>query len=245
MLALDGDLSESTEGEEMLAPNQIDPSDPLAPSELVLLRGEQFAQKARFGNVELLDGQASVSPTQLGQAILSAAILASEQVGTIGLEVRSKKAMLGLRTVAELLAQPTAGANPWPPGSLEHQLQPLAKRLRSDSNAPELHSVLYAWLEEDSASPWQTVLDRVSQGLASRNLLTAVEEKQLKVFTVTRYQLPESTAALASHQALEPIQKLKESCTQERPEIWKLLEKAIKTAIKARTEQDSSPDMDF
>ena len=51
----------------------IDPSNPLSPSELVLLNGDKFAKKVMLGNVKLMHTDASVSTAQLGLAILAAA----------------------------------------------------------------------------------------------------------------------------------------------------------------------------
>jgi hypothetical protein len=82
----------------------------------------------------------------------------------------------------------------------------------------------------------------VKSGLAERGLLDRIEEKRLKVLTVTKYNLPESTAELASKYPSAPIKQMLDNYERRRKEIWDLLEKQIKSAIKARTEQD---DIDF
>ena len=103
-------------------------------------------------------------------------------------------------------------------------------------------AILYAWLREDSGSPWQTTIDLVKAGLAQRGLLQAYEEKSLKIFTVTRYALPDSTRALVAQQSTHPVQQLLSNCENYRKDVWDLLVKQIKKAIKDRTEQD---DVDF
>jgi hypothetical protein len=81
--------------------NTIDPNNPLTPSEVVFLNGEMFAKKVTLGNVGLLHSDEKVSLNQLGQAILTTAVLACEQAGAFILEVQERKALLGLRKVRE------------------------------------------------------------------------------------------------------------------------------------------------
>jgi hypothetical protein len=78
-----------------------------------------FAKKAMVGNTKLIHSDASVSTSQLGLAILCAAFLGSEQRGAVTLEVRPKKAMLGLRKVNGLFADPKPGVAQWPSSSIE------------------------------------------------------------------------------------------------------------------------------
>lgn len=223
----------------------FDPTYPLAPSELVLLKGDQFAKKVMLGNIRLLHTDASVSVSQLGEAVLAAAILASEQAGGLRLELRQKKAMFGLRKVQVLYAVPTGAEIPWPDHSLEAQVCPIAKRLQPDGSGDEVSNILYAYLRQDSGSPWQSALELVMQGMAARGVLDAVEKKTLKVFTTTDYRLPENTAVLAAKQPIEPLQGLLRACERERPEVWQGLVKELKSAVKARTEENNSSSEDF
>ncbi len=81
----------------MSSNKSLAPTSPLTPSELVLLNGEQFAKKVMLGNIKLLHTDASVSISQLAQAILTAAVLGDEFSGNLHLEVRQEIAMFGLR----------------------------------------------------------------------------------------------------------------------------------------------------
>lgn len=225
----------------MSASFTIDPSNPLSPSELVLLNGEKFAKKVMLGNVKLMHIDASVSNAQLGGAIISAAVLADEASGNIKLEIRDDKAMFGLRKVKNLYANPTPHQIDWPQYSLEAQLPEIASRFKGEDNH-QISSLIYAWLREDSGSPWTAAIDMVKSGLAERGLLEKIEEKKLKILSVTKYSLPESTAELASQYSTDSIQQMLDNCQRYRKNIWQLLEKQIKRAIKDRTEQD---DMDF
>lgn len=224
-----------------LSPN---PGNPISSSELVLLRGDQFAKKVMIGNIKLLHTDASVSISQLGQAILAAAVLAAEAAGNLQLEVRQGKAMFGLRKVKNLYANPTPTPVEWPKYSLEAQLPPIAERFKNDQDSHEVSNLLYAWLRQDSSSPWQSAIEMVQSGLAERGLLDSSEETKLKVFTKINYSLPESTASMAAEQPIEPVKQLLANCENDRREIWDLLVKQIKSAIKARTEQDDSVDFD-
>jgi hypothetical protein len=151
-----------------MSPNQrLDPNYPLAPSELVLLKGDRFAKKAMLGNVQLLHTDASVSVSQLGQAALAAAILACQAI------------------------------------------------------------------------------DLIMSGMAERGALEAEKQTRLKVFTTTKYHLPEGTAGLAEEHPDEPLQALLADRQREQPQIWEALLKELKSAIKARTTQDASSSMDF
>jgi hypothetical protein len=221
----------------------LDPTSLMAPSELILLNGDKFAKKVMIGNIDLLHTPVSVSAAQLGQAILASAFLACEQTGAIRLETRQKKAMMGLRKIINLYATPKDGVE-WPAYSLESKIGTIAGQLQAGKGDNEVSNVIYTWLGEDSGSPWQSAIELVKSGMADRGLLDRLQEKKLKVFSVTRYQLPDKTASLVQEIPIAPLQRLLEDCEKMRPEIWKMLVKQINSAIKARTEQDSSS-MDF
>jgi hypothetical protein len=219
----------------------LNPGGPLAPSELVLLRGEQFATKALLGNVQLLHSDESVSAAKLGEAILAAAFLACHEAGSIRLEVRQKKALFGLRSIDRLYATPADPAVTWPAGSFEENVGQLAQRYAED-DSHEIRNLVYGWLAQDSVNPWQATIDRIKAGLAERGLLDRFEEKRLKIFTVTRYELPTATGALVAEQPLEPVHRLIDGCAEQRPEIWRLLTRELKAAISARTEESDTDD---
>ena len=226
-----------------MSPNPtIYPGQPLSASELVLLNGEKFAKKVMIGNIQLIHTQESVSVAQLGQAILAAGVLALEASGNLALEARQEKALFGLRKVTNLYANPKPQADEWPDSCLESQFLQISGRLITEVGSNQVSNILYAWLREDSGSPWQATIERVKAGMAQRGLLEAYEEKSLKIFTKTRYALPDSTKALAAQQSIHPIQQLLSNCQDYRKDIWDLLIKQIKKAIKDRTEQD---DVDF
>ncbi len=220
----------------------LDPTNPLSPSELVLLNGDQFAQKVMMGNMKLMHTDLSVSYSQLGDAILTAAALAVESNGNLIFEVRAEKAMLGLRKINSIYVRPAMTQNEWPDYSLESQLVKIAERLDQEGESAKLSDLIYIWLRKDSSSPWQATIEMIQSGLAQRDLLEKHEETKLKVFTTASYSLPESTASLAKQFPIKPVKDLLTNIEENHKETWELLKKEIKRAIKQRTEQD---DMDF
>jgi hypothetical protein len=214
---------------------------PLTPSELVLLNGQLFAEKAWIGNVSLLHTEAKVSATQLGQAMFAAAFLAADQAGSVQLQVRQKKVLLGLGKTDVLYADPGDPAVVWPEQSLESRLRKLAEEWQHRGDNEVAH-VLYSLLGQDSANPWQEAAELVKAGLAARGLLRKVEERKLKILVFSHYELPESTSAMLLGQPVEPVQQLLTECQSSRPQVWKLLVAGIKKAIKLRTEQAEADD---
>ena len=215
-----------------------------APSELIALRGEEFASKGRVGNSKLLHGEAEVSTEQLARAVLAAAILANEQAGTIRLETRSKKAWLGLRTVQGLFVEPTGSTVAWPEGSLESDVVALAKEGKATKDRNEVAHVVSGLLRQDTADPWAEALALVSAGLFRRDLLEQIQKKTLKIFTSYEYILPEATRQQAAATDVSGAKALLQRTEQERPELWKLLQEQIRTAVGWRTEDRSDHDYD-
>lgn len=208
---------------------------PLSPSELVLLKGEQFAKKSFSGNIKLLHTDNKVSAKEVSQAIMMAALLANEQTGAVRLEVGRKKALLGLRKVNTLFVTPGDITVSWPDNSLESEIPILAEQLLDEKERNEVSTIFYTWLRKDSANPWQSAVELVKEGMASREYLEKIEQKKLKFFTLTHYELPESTSSLATQQSAQPIKQLLTACEQTRPEVWKFIIKHIKTAVSQRT----------
>lgn len=220
--------------------NAIDPLAPLTPSELVLLNGERFAKKVMLGNVSLLHSDTSVSAAQLAQAMIAASFLANEQVGAIRLEKHKKKALLGLRKVEVLYVLVGEEKISWPAPSLEAGILSILDRSLQDEEWGDISNIIYAWLKEDSISPWNSAVEMLQSGMASRGMLEKIEEKKLKIFTAVHYELPQSTLNMSRQYAIDPVESLLNACENSRPEIWKMLIDQIKSAVKARTEQEET-----
>jgi hypothetical protein len=81
----------------------LDPTSPLTPSELVLLKSEQFTGKTDVNTEDLLNGKANNQAKPLGEAILTAAFLASGNVGAVRLEVEKGKKLFLFSTTKLLV----------------------------------------------------------------------------------------------------------------------------------------------
>jgi hypothetical protein len=226
----------------MASTTPIDPKNALTPSELVYLNGEHFAKKIFAGNVELLHVDEKVSMGQLGEAMIVAALLASEAVGAIRLEVRDKKALMGLRTVEGLFVDHADSAGIWPSPSLEADIVSSTAGARTGGEGYEVRDLLYDWIARDAVVPWKTVFERANQALTQRGLLEATEKTRLKIFRTTQYSLPESTRDLIATSSVEPVREMIDSCQRERPVLWKNLTNQIDRAIRDRKESDDDFD---
>ncbi len=218
-------------------PAQAPTASTLTPSETVLLHGDQFARDggALSTNTTLPTTGAKVAASPLVQALVAAALLAGEHSGAVCLEVRDKKALLGLRTVRGLFV--AAGPVPasWPEPSLEAHLGRLLR-----SGPREVSDLLYILLWRDSANPWEAVLDVVKQGLAARGLLEIEEVKHLKVVTTRRFRVAPAAAGVIAAQPATFVQEMFTANAQQRPELWKLLNEGCKSGVKRREERDTS-----
>lgn len=214
----------------------------LTASEQVYLQGEKFADRAGFLNkYKLMHTDEQVSLSGLVTNVLAAAFLASEKAGAIRLEVRQKKALLGLTKVTTIYAEPQAQSD-FPAGSLEAKIYERATQLKNTKGENEVWKIVYAWLRKDVTAPWAEAAEYIQAGLSERQMLNVIYEKKLKIFTTTRYELPESTRALAASLPAEPLQQLLSDCQKNRSEVWNLLIKHIKQGIDKRTEQQDTSD---
>lgn len=212
----------------------------LTASEQVFLQGEKFAGKGGLLNkYKLMHNGLEVSLSELVTHMVAAAFLSSEKAGAIRLEVRQKKALLGLTKTTNIYAEPLQSVD-FPPGSLEAQIYELAVEFKQMKDQNEIWKLVYAWLRKDVGAPWSKAVEFIQVGLGQRQLVDVIQEKKLKIFTTTRYELPESTRLLAASLPSEPVQQILAECRINRPEVWNLLVKQIKQGIDNRTERDSS-----
>ncbi len=205
----------------------------LAPSELILLHGDQFARTSSAA-VKLW-GWVGFNAKEM---TLVAAFLAVEQSGAVKLEVRRQQALFGLLVFDKLYVVPGEGAISWPSRSIESELRGIAERLQSKSGKGHNHvsEIVYDWWmgreRYKSRRPWARLGDLVKDGLVSRGLLQKERKPGLKgLFAGESYVLPAETAALATQQSLEPVVELLETCRRNRPEVWRLLIKGINKGI--------------
>lgn len=212
----------------------------LTASEQVFLQGEKFAEKGGMLNkYKLMHTDEQVSLSDLVTKVIAAAFLASEKAGAIRLEVRKKKALLGLAKITSIYAEPLTDVD-FPSGSLEAKFSNLAVQYQLMKGTNEIWMLVYAWLRMDVASPWARAAELIQAGMGERQLVDVITEKKLKIFTSTRYELPESTRSLAAAAPVHTVQQLFADCQTNRPEVWEILVKQIKQGVDKRKEVDTS-----
>jgi len=216
----------------------------LAPSELIVLNGDQFATQSKFrigfdagtdANIPLLRGDAKVSVRQLGDAILAAALFGNQQAGALHFEVRQKKALFGLRKVDSLFFEVGSTSADWPASSIEARIRASAEQL-SAAGRNEVYNILVDLIPR-SSNPWSAAVALVMAGLGERGLLEATEVKKLKVITTTTWLLPETTLALYSQPAVDAVKQMLADAERGQPDIWRVLVAQIKSAMDFRTDR--------
>lgn len=209
------------------------PHSSLAPSELILLRADEFAKKGRIRNITVMDTNLTVNPDQLGKAMLKAAIIANVNAGTIRLEQQQGKASFGLRKVTTLHMLPGNASAAWPDHSIESQF---SSQMLTNRGNSEVYSIVSKWLEQDSFNPWEKVVENVQEGMAKRGLLGKTEEKKMGIFTSNTYQLPQSTASMPDRSSVESVKEMLNEYSNQNRDKWSLLEKQLDKAIQERTD---------
>ena len=215
----------------------LNPNEVLTPSEVVFLNAAAFAPKGGLlDKYTLLDTGVEVSKKQLALNACAAAFVADDCAAGTRLELRTKKAMLGLRSVQALYAEPAPSAPAWPQYSLEAALQPLARRLQAQKGQHEVANIMYARFEEDDNDPYATAINMIRGGLANRGLLQKTAEKKLKILTVYNFSLPAETANLAAARLAE-VQGLLAGYRSQHADDWSQLLAQVDHGIKRRQKQ--------
>ncbi|MCL5947362.1 MAG: hypothetical protein M1298_05025 [Chloroflexi bacterium] len=213
----------------------------LAPSEICYLFGTHFAGK---GNAPApaphLPDHKDVDIDKLVVDLLAVALLASEQVGALRLELRQGKALFGLRKVNQVFVTATETSTPFFKGSWEAKLYTQAAK--SKERTSELANLVFMLVPE-STSPFGEVIGLLLVGMNARGLLDVLETTKLKVFHSKRFQLKESTSTLATQQPLDAVKALLNTSQQGRPELHKLLLEGIRRGVsRSEKSDDYGPD---
>jgi len=205
--------------------SEIDVRYALSPSEIVYLNAERFAKTSRLG-YRALAAEGKVNTTDLGRTVVAAAILALEAAGAVMLELEETRRFL--LKVRHVRVAPVADGPSFPAPSLEEALRGMALDLASSANTVFVKDILDAWIGEDTEQSFTDLLDVVPGFLADRGLAIRREEKRLKVFTVTDYELPASTRELAADRApLDAVLALLADCERDRPDLAKQLKREV------------------
>ena len=207
----------------------------LTPSETVWFHPASFArEKKLLDAIGLPHTDKKYDASELGTAVLQAAILAAEEAGAITLAAGKTGRLFGLRKVDALLVTPAPKTDAFPPGTLE-----AAVRAAVAAGPKDAEAVVEAMLREDAPDPYAWATWIVARGLADRKLLDVVESRTLKVFRTQSYAVPDATRALAAHAPPDAVKALLDRAARERPDAWRLLNEGIKRGVSDRTERDS------
>lgn len=218
------------------------PEPTLSPSDVVFLARDRFSPPGgRLNYYNHAGIEVKVSVPELAQRAYAAAFLAAEKAGLLNLNLRPKKAMLGLRTVEAIYVDPAGGQSPFAAEALESRLQRAAASLLGKQQNEVWRAVFSLW-SSDSANPFGDALEQLQEGLVTRGILTTTSTKRLKVFTVVTHSEPESAKMAAAQRAGE-VQALLDECQAQRPDIWKhLIEDVAKGIRKHEKTEDASDD---
>ncbi len=207
---------------------------PFSPSELVLLNGEQFGTKAMLPvhNVELPHTDQKVNGADVARAMLAVAFLACEQAGSIRLALQPRKAMMGLRTEMDLIAEPgPAPGAPFPQGSFEWVIASLV----AAHGRLQVSAIVHHLLLKDTADADRQCLEVAKQILHERGLLTREQVKAALIFTVNKYHITPGAAALLRQHSVQPVRQLLDGARTGRPDIWSALTTQIVAGTNSRT----------
>jgi hypothetical protein len=217
----------------------VDSSYTLSPSETIFLNAEQFVKTAVLG-YRPVGSETKVSVQDLARTVISGALLAMEATGEIGLELEEYKRLIGKGKRIKIT--PIQEQSSFPTPSMEAVIYEISKYLANSKKGANVKDMVWALLGKDDDQPWNKAVDSIPPHLAERGLLGSTEEKKLKIFTVTHYEMLDETRKLAQDGPVSDLQALLSACETERPEVWKRMNKEISQGINAR---DSSDDDDF
>lgn len=202
---------------------RIDPTYPLAPSEVVYLHGDRFAKKGRLGH-PIPSKDIKVNITQLAQAALLAGFLAAESAEVVAFELSEKGGFLG---GARKLRIAATGAGAYPPGTFETQLPEIIARLDTPLRSRSVRQIVAMWIGRTTNMPHSFALEKIQRSLEARGVLKTVGKKKW-IFTVVHYERTDEGERLAASAPTSALSQLLSDCEANRPELWKSLRHGIK-----------------
>lgn len=190
-----------------------------SPSEVVFLRGEEFAKPATRWEpkVSPLAGETKLSAGELARAAVSAALLANERESALRFVEGEKKTMMGLSTAQALFVERDTATPEWPAGSLEARILSVVDRLAEAKDRVEVSDLVYNLFSEDTPGPSNVLLDTINAGLVDRDLVEEVERRKWKFFVSKHYELPERTEELIAEADVPGVHQLLAEAENARP----------------------------
>ena len=206
---------------------------PFAPSELLVLKGERFADDPAPGGIASPPTHRTLSSGTPLESILAVGFLANEQVGGIQLKLVRKK-VAGLVPTTVLVALPADVTIRWPQLSLESRVRLFAELSKDGYRSNEVSAIIFDWLGKNHSNPDQAALGLIKDGLVARKLMNKTKTKRLGLFTERRYEVTPAAARLLAQQNIEPVYQLLDKCQATRPQVWEALVKGISAGLKRR-----------
>jgi hypothetical protein len=202
------------------APGQI------APSEMVVLRGEDFAAESVLNSYRPPGSQVSLSGPSLAQTLFAAAFLALEKAGDVRLEAEEQQGVLGVGDSSQVTVTPTGQGSPWPPGSYEVEIAAAAQSLMPD-NRNTVREIILRLIGDNGEPSWKRAVDRVIGGLSGRGLVEGQQE-MIGDESISPYRVTTAAEDHLAQSDLPELQQLIESYQRSRPELWEMLSNEIR-----------------
>ena len=177
---------------------------------MVAVCGAEFAgARAAGGSIRLLDGATEVSARDLVHAQLKAALLACEHAGAIRLVVSESSV---------LRVEPTGVRASWPAPSTEARLDLEFAR--------DVSEIVGRWAAEPSSHPWVRAAEKTYAAMVLRGAAAVGQQGRER-----RYRLADGGLEAAARRDAAGVAELLRRCEAERPQIFRLLSKAIEAGV--------------
>ena len=169
---------------------------------------------------KLLDGKTDVSSEELVLKMLKSAFLTLEAKGNIEFENidngEDKKEK-------SLIVKPLDVDVAFPSKTLEYRLYP--KRTNT------VKAIVTQWIIDDSIDPWSRAVEQGKIMLVLRGL-ASISNTNGRKYNHSKLGLEKKETESPK---LEQVKNLLKDCKENRPEIWKLLDQEIRSAIGSKT----------
>jgi hypothetical protein len=188
------------------------------------------------GAFDLMHKPGKVQARAFSHTLLSAAILAANQMGNIKLEIGVQGGLLGLFGPTLKATSVWDGLVNWPEGSLENKLVKIVQR-----NSPmKISKLVYELLDRNDSRYFSLAPEVVREGMATRKLLIKETSSFLMAFKSDHYYLPQQISELAAAQSVAAVHQLLQDSEKGDRVLWKMLQNGIKKGIEMREDKIAS-----
>jgi hypothetical protein len=193
---------------------------PISPSEIVLLFGEQFAGHTGSLVIEVPLSGALVDAQHLAVMILTAAVLACEQAGSIRLEA-SRCVLISAGAIKNVR---------WQEFSLEDRLCRIVGQGTNLQLPPIIAGLWQKTFRRQLGEAWIHARTLVLQGLATRKLISAAPD-------FSSVGVDPALATLPPEETIEPLKNLFSEVATQRPAIWAGVQRDVALGVQQRAKR--------